>query len=177
MKIAEKIREEIRQRANYACEFCGVTEIDIGNLLTVDHFQPRSKGGSESTDNLIYCCMSCNLYKLNYWPQTVDDLILWNPRKEPFSQHFFQLEDGSLCALTPTGKFTLKRLRLNRQPLIMYRLKKSKIEHEKSLSKQYQNLIQVMLSLQKQLATLLEDQKELLREQENLIKILLKRRF
>ena len=43
MTIRVEIREQVRQRANFACEFCGVSESDTGNLLTVDHFQPKRK--------------------------------------------------------------------------------------------------------------------------------------
>lgn len=118
-----EIREQVRIRANCACEFCGVKEIDIGNQLTIDHFQPKTKGGTDTLDNLIYCCMSCNQYKLNYWQEQPSDPILWNPRTEAFSEHFLQLEDGILHPLTATGQFTIKRLRLNRPPLVAYRLK------------------------------------------------------
>jgi len=38
MTITADIREQVRQRANFACEFCGVTETDTGGHLTVDHF-------------------------------------------------------------------------------------------------------------------------------------------
>ncbi len=43
------IRLTIRQQANFACEFCGVTETDTGGELTIDHFQPRAKGGNVRT--------------------------------------------------------------------------------------------------------------------------------
>ena len=108
------IREEVRRRANYACEFCGVREKDCGGELTIDHFQPKSKNGSDTLENLLYCCIRCNQYKQDYWPANPREPSLWNPRQEPASQHFLQLDDGTLYPLTPTGSFTLKRLRLNR---------------------------------------------------------------
>jgi hypothetical protein len=39
MTITVDIREQVRQRANFACEFCGVSEINTGGQLTIDHFQ------------------------------------------------------------------------------------------------------------------------------------------
>ena len=48
--------ERVRLRANFACEYCGVTETDTGGLLTVDHYQPRAHGGSDDLGNLVYCC-------------------------------------------------------------------------------------------------------------------------
>ncbi|MBC7798099.1 MAG: HNH endonuclease, partial [Pyrinomonadaceae bacterium] len=35
--------------------------------MTVDHFLPRSLGGDDSLDNLIYCCHACNEFKGDYW--------------------------------------------------------------------------------------------------------------
>lgn len=113
MTITDEIREQVRRRADFACEFCGVTETDTGGELTVDHFQPKAKGGADSLDNLLYCCARCNQYKLDYWPMHADDPALWNPRREPASLHFLELDDGTLQPLTTTGAFTLKRLRLN----------------------------------------------------------------
>jgi 5-methylcytosine-specific restriction endonuclease McrA len=60
MTVPASTRQQVRQRAGFACEFCGVGETDTGGLLTVDHFQPKSKGGADDLDNLIYCCPGCN---------------------------------------------------------------------------------------------------------------------
>lgn len=57
--ISDEIREKVRSRAGFACEYCGVTETDTGGMLTIDHFQPKTKGGSDKCDNLIYCCSPC----------------------------------------------------------------------------------------------------------------------
>ncbi len=83
MSIKPAIREQVRQRAQLACEFCGITEADVGSQLTIDHFQPRAKGGDDSLDNLIYCCTSCNQYKHDYWPSSPDATSLWNPGANP----------------------------------------------------------------------------------------------
>jgi len=53
MSVSPEIRGQVRQRARCACEFCGISETDVGSLLTIDHFQPQSKGGSDDLDNLI----------------------------------------------------------------------------------------------------------------------------
>ena len=37
------LRNQVRQRAAFACEYCGVNETDTGGLLTIDHFHPKSK--------------------------------------------------------------------------------------------------------------------------------------
>ena len=61
--ISDALRERIRQEADFACEFCGVSEIDVGGELTIDHYQPKTKGGSDQRENLLYSCMRCNQYK------------------------------------------------------------------------------------------------------------------
>jgi 5-methylcytosine-specific restriction endonuclease McrA len=60
VSVPPAIREAVRQRAQQVCEFCGVTETDAGGLLTIDHFQPTAKGGSDNPANLLYCCVRCN---------------------------------------------------------------------------------------------------------------------
>jgi hypothetical protein len=47
-----RLKEQVRQRAQCACEFCGITEIDAGGMLTIDRFQPRTEEGSDALTNL-----------------------------------------------------------------------------------------------------------------------------
>lgn len=49
MTLPARLREQVRRRANFACEFCGVTETDTGGQLTVDHFRPQAKAVSIQT--------------------------------------------------------------------------------------------------------------------------------
>jgi hypothetical protein len=173
MMIDSDIREKVRQRAGFACEFCGITEADCGGYLTVDHFRPRSKGGDDSLDNLLYCCIHCNQYKLDYWPNHPGDPVLWNPRKESASFHFLELDDGNLIALTAIGAFTLRRLRLNRPPLIAYRLRKNKSDRYNRLLSQYRDLTKSLEKLLYQQAELIDEQQRLLKQQSRLLQILL----
>ena len=80
MSISRELRERVRQRADFCCEYCGVTETDIGAALTVDYFQPSVKSGSNEADNLISCCHRCNEYKSDFWPKAPGAPNLWNPR-------------------------------------------------------------------------------------------------
>ena len=171
--VGPEIREQVRQRADLACEFCGTSETDTGGELTIDHFQPRGKGGGDSLDNLLYACPRCNQYTLDYRPGAPDDPQLWNPRHEPASQHFLELDDGTLHALTPTGAFTLRRLRLNRPPLVAHRLRKRKQAEATRLLTRYRELLSVIEQLLAQQATLMEEQQGLLEEQQRLLQLLL----
>jgi hypothetical protein len=174
MTISAGVREQVRRRANFACEFCGVAEADTGGQLTIDHFQPTSKGGNDSLDNLIYCCFRCNQYKLDYWAVREGDPRLWNPRRETASQHFLALDDGSLHPLTEQGAFTLRRLRLNRPALIAYRLQRIRRTEEINLLARYNDLINALERLLHQQAVLLEEQQKLLQEQRRLLQELLR---
>jgi hypothetical protein len=55
MSISESAREFVRQRAQFACEYCGIREVDVGGQLTIDHFRPRASEGDDSLENLVYC--------------------------------------------------------------------------------------------------------------------------
>ena len=46
MTIPPIVRDQVRQRAHFACEFCGVSETDSGGDLTLDHFRHSLKAGA-----------------------------------------------------------------------------------------------------------------------------------
>jgi len=174
MTINANIREQVRQRAHFACEFCGITETDAGGYLTIDHFQPKSKGGLEDLDNLIYCCIHCNQYKYDYWPSNPDDPQLWNPRQEQASLHFYELDDGNLFPVTETGSFTINRLRLNREPLKTYRQYKNKIDQQHHLLSHYRELTKSLERLLNQQSQLIDEQQRLLKKQGQLLEFLIR---
>jgi len=176
MTINGDIREKVRQRAGFACEFCGITEADSGGYLTVDHFRPKSKGGEDRLNNLLYCCIHCNQYKLDYYPNNPGDPVLWNPRQESASSHFFEFDDGNLFPLTETGAFTIRRLRLNRPPLIAYRQRKIKIDQYHRLLSRYLDLTKSLENLLYQQAELIDEQQRLLKQQRELLQFLIRRR-
>jgi hypothetical protein len=173
MSLPEAIREQVRSRAICACEFCGVTEADTGGLLTMDHFRPSTQGGSDALDNLLYCCPRCNQYKADYWPADPAQPPLWNPRQTPASAHFIELDDGQLHSLSAVGAFTLRRLRLNRPPLVALRRRKRLQADEARLLARYRDLAEVLEHLNRQQAALLEEQHQLLEEQRALLRRLL----
>ncbi len=175
MRLSRKIREIVRHRAQFACEFCSVTETDCGGLLTIDHYQPHTKGGADHPDNLIYCCTSCNQFKANYFPINAHDPALWNPRQDSRSRHLLELGDGHLFPLTSIGIFTLERLRLNRQPLVAYRRQKQQRQLEHDLLKRYKELTTMVEQVNALLADRLAEQQHLLKEQHELLTLLMSR--
>lgn len=54
-------REEIFARDAYRCVYCGA--IHAVEDLSVDHVQPRSRGGDRSGGNLVTACRACNVRK------------------------------------------------------------------------------------------------------------------
>lgn len=173
MSIPTDVRWVVRQRAHFACEFCGVTETDTGGELTIDHFQPHTKGGTDAPENLLYCCHRCNQYKADYWPTQSEDPPLWHPRHEPIERHLLLLANGALYPITETGAFTLKRLRLNRPPLVAYRVRKQGEIAEYRLLTRYHDLVVILEQLHQQQVALLEEQQVLLEEQRRLVQLLL----
>lgn len=174
--INAAIRDQVHQRAGFACEYCGISETDVGGQLTIDHFRPASKGGDDSPKNLVYCCARCNQYKSDYWPECPGDLAFWNPHHESASQHLFELDDGTLHPLTPTGTFTLHLLRLNRPPLVAHRLRRRQEAERVSLLTRYRDLMLVHERLLRQQSALMEEQQRLLAEQREMLRALIRKR-
>jgi len=174
--IPAERRERVRQRAGFACEYCGVTETDTAGQLTLDHFHPQAHGGDDTLDNLVYCCHRCNEYKADYWPQEPDAPSLWNPRREAASAHFVELADGRLYATTATGTFTLNRLRLNRPPLVAYRSRRRQRVEEQRLLTRLRDVVALLEQSHAQQAALLEEHRSLLQEQQRVLQLLLDKR-
>jgi hypothetical protein len=172
MSVSQEDVELVRTRAGFACEYCGVTETDCGGRLTVDHHRPQSHGGADTPDNLVYCCWRCNLHKAAYWPSAPTDPTLWDPRKEPREQLLLLLADGRLFPRTPTGEFTLARLRLNRPALVAHRARRLAQDSEQRFLEQYRDLLKLLEQMQERHAALLEDHRALLQEQRELIRLL-----
>ena len=173
MAISSAIREYVRQRAKFSCEYCGVSETDTGSELTIDHFQPVSQGGNDHLDNLVYCCMRCNQYKRNYWPRSSQDGDLWNPRLESVVQHFLLIDNGLLEPLSAKAMFTIRLLRLNRRDLVAHRLPKQQEASRARVLEQLYDVIQGFEHLANQQTKLIDEQRKLLEAQAHLLRRLI----
>ena len=63
-----KYGKELSEKYGKRCYYCGIELQDYGTsnfcaLATVDHVIPKSKGGKNSIDNYVPCCLSCNARK------------------------------------------------------------------------------------------------------------------
>jgi len=113
-------REALRRRFEFRCGYCGVTETEVGAELTVDHFQPRSRGGSDGPANWVYACFTCNNHKSDVWAVDGPARIL-HPLNDVRSEHVTEAADGTLVGVSATGRYHIERLQLNRAPLVAHR--------------------------------------------------------
>lgn len=76
-------RNQIFDRDGYRCVYCG--EQFAPDALTLDHVQPRVRGGDRSEGNLVTACMGCNTLKGH---QRLSGFLHEHPEAR---QHFFRL--------------------------------------------------------------------------------------
>lgn len=77
-------RKNILLRDRNTCQYCGV--VLPSSELTLDHVQPRSRGGLSTWENLVACCHNCNRRKGNQLLHELEEMkLLREPR--PFSLH------------------------------------------------------------------------------------------
>jgi hypothetical protein len=121
-RITDDLREQVTKRARGLCEYCQSAE-RIGISVEVDHIIPVSAGGETHLDNLCLTCRRCNGSKQDFQtgldPDTEQELPLFNPRTQHWDDHFKWNDDGTLMiGLTPIGRATIVRLRINRESII-----------------------------------------------------------
>lgn len=57
----ESVRDWVFRRDEYRCVYCA--EILGAEQLTLDHVEPRMRGGDDSEGNLVAACRECNARK------------------------------------------------------------------------------------------------------------------
>ena len=55
------MREEIFARDEFRCVYCG--RVHPAAALTLDHVQPRLRGGDRTAGNIVTACGPCNVLK------------------------------------------------------------------------------------------------------------------
>ncbi len=114
------------ERADWCCEYCRSQAAFSPDPFSVEHIVPRSRGGGRDASNLALSCQGCNNFKYicveSPDPLTGDDVPLFHPRRDTWSEHFVWNDDSSqMLGLTPTGRATVARLRLNRPGVVNLR--------------------------------------------------------
>lgn len=70
-------RRGVLRRDAHRCAYCGA------HATTIDHVRPRSRGGADSWENLVACCLRCNNAKGD---RTLGELG-WRLRVRPAMPH------------------------------------------------------------------------------------------
>ena len=117
------VRQQVHSRAGGCCEYCLTSEENSGETMQVDHIDPA---GGDALDNLCLSCWSCNNYKRAVTTakddQTGDLVPLFNPRLHAWPEHFEWIDGATrLRGLTPTGRATVVRLKINRDIIVIAR--------------------------------------------------------
>ncbi|MBD8538149.1 HNH endonuclease [Frigoribacterium sp. CFBP 8751] len=67
-------RRGVMRRDSHRCAYCGRA------ATTIDHVQPRSRGGADSWENLVACCLRCNNLKSDRTPHEMGWVLLFTPK-------------------------------------------------------------------------------------------------
>jgi hypothetical protein len=118
--ISRAVREQVRRRAHYLCEYCHASERWQYSAFTMDHIVPLSQGGSNDTNNLALACFPCNRRKSDRQeivdPETGASVRLFHPRQDQWAEHFIWSSDGiTIIGRTAIGRATVEALELNRE--------------------------------------------------------------
>ncbi len=113
----------VAARAGHRCEYCRAPEAIFNFPFEVEHIVPPGQSGPDTADNLALACRSCNLFKADCReapdPETGLTVPLFHPRDDVWSQHFaIDGPDGTIVGLSPVGRATIDRLRMNTQSQI-----------------------------------------------------------
>ncbi len=116
-------KELVYNRAGGCCEYCHTSSQNIGQALHVEHIIPD---GGNHPNNLCLACPNCNLSKATatsaFDSESGKDVLLFNPRLQNWLENFEWVENHSqIEGLTPTGRATVSRLRMNRPRIILAR--------------------------------------------------------
>ncbi len=114
------------KQAGPRCGYCRTSAKIVGQPLTIEHIVPSARGGSSDEKNLWLSCRRCNQFKGTqidaFDPGTGEFALLFNPRQQPWPEHFIWSGDGlHIIGLTPTGRATVIALRLNNDEIVAAR--------------------------------------------------------
>ncbi|HAZ46420.1 MAG TPA: HNH endonuclease [Cyanobacteria bacterium UBA11369] len=59
-----EVKQYLLEKFNHTCVYCGATD----KPFNLDHFHPKSKGGSDQVSNFVLSCVDCNQAKSNKLP-------------------------------------------------------------------------------------------------------------
>jgi HNH endonuclease len=124
---SKKKRHLVGLRARFCCEYCWSQEDYSPDCFSLEHVYPIFLGGGNDEWNLAYSCLTCNGNK-HIFTHAIDPLTnilvpLYHPRNDLWELHFKWSEDFLyVIGLTPTGRATIDKLKINRQSVVNLRI-------------------------------------------------------
>lgn len=122
--IPSSLRQQVIQRANSRCEYCGISQVGQVATFHIDHVVPSVAGGTTTADNLALACVSCSLRKGARQkiedPMTGNAVKVFHPRQQSWKDHF-SWRGVEIVGLTATGRATVSALDLNRPTMLAIR--------------------------------------------------------
>lgn len=112
----DPLRNFVRSRARFRCEYCRISEALSIDLFHVDHIRAIQHRGVTQPENLALACKDCNGYKGpnigGYYRDESTILRLFHPRKDSWHKHF-AIHGGSIVHKSRIGWVTMELLRFN----------------------------------------------------------------
>lgn len=120
MRFSTQKRKEVEKRAKNLCEYRLCPQDHSPQSFSIEHIFPKSKDGSDELENLALACQACNNFKYTKTeaidPISRQKVPLYNPRKDDWKKHFaWNADFTEIVGLSPTGRATIKTLKLNRE--------------------------------------------------------------
>jgi hypothetical protein len=115
--IDPRIRELVRERARYRCEYCHLPEAYASFArFHLEHIVARQHFHDDDPRNLALSCHHYNYHKgpnlASIDPRTRRKVWLFNPRRHKWTRHF-RWSGPYLVGRTPTGRATVHALAMN----------------------------------------------------------------
>lgn len=87
---ARPSRRNIMRRDDYTCQYCGCN-LNSKNA-SIDHVQPRSRGGKHEWTNVVGACKKCNTKKGSRTPSEAHMPLLNEPVKLDYNTAFLEVK-------------------------------------------------------------------------------------
>ncbi len=114
--IPERLRIQVRERAQGRCEYCLLPDDMVLLSHEADHIIAEQHGGLTEIENLAWSCFACNHYKgpniSSIDPETGKIVPLFHPRTQRWNRHF-RLMGAIIQPLTGPGRATVRLLVFN----------------------------------------------------------------
>lgn len=122
--MSPRLRRQVRERAEFRCEYCHLPE-EVSELrFQADHVIAEKHVGATTAANLCWACFRCNSHKgpnlAGLDERTGQMTRLFNPRSDEWKTHF-RWSGTKLIGKTPLGRATVTVLCVNREDVVLLR--------------------------------------------------------